>query len=47
LKLTPIRPISKQYYCDDHHYTAKGYQIWAHDAAAIIQINNFDFWKGR
>jgi hypothetical protein len=37
LKLTPIRPIPKQYYCDDHHYTAEGYQIWAHDAAAIIE----------
>lgn len=47
LKLTPIRPISKRCYCDDHHYTAEGYQIWADDAAAIIQINKFDFWNGR
>jgi hypothetical protein len=45
LKLTPIRPIPKQYYCDNHHYTSEGYQIWANDAAAIIQLNNFDFWK--
>jgi hypothetical protein len=47
LKLTPIRPISKRCFCDDHHYTAKGYQMWADDAAAIIQINKFDFWNGR
>lgn len=47
LKLTPIRPIPKQYFCDDHHYTAEGYQIWAGDAAAIIQLNRFDFWKGK
>jgi hypothetical protein len=47
LKLTPIRPIPKQYYCDDHHYKVEGYQIWADDAAAIIQIKKFDFWKGK
>ena len=47
LKLTPIRPISKRYYCDDHHYTAEGYQLWADDAAAIIQQNHFDFWYTR
>jgi hypothetical protein len=45
LKLTPIRPISKSCFCDDHHYNAEGYQIWAHDAAAIIQMNNMDFWN--
>jgi hypothetical protein len=47
LKLTPIRPVPKLYYCDDHHYTSEGYQIWADDAAAIIQKNKLDFWKGR
>jgi hypothetical protein len=47
LKLTPIRQIPKRYFCDDHHYTAEGYQIWADDAAAIIQKNKFDFWNGR
>jgi Carbohydrate esterase, sialic acid-specific acetylesterase len=47
LKLTPIRPISRQCFCDDHHYNAEGYRIWAEDAAAIIQLNRFDFWKGK
>jgi len=45
LKLTPIRPISKSCFCDDHHYNADGYQIWADDAAAIIQMNKLDFWN--
>jgi hypothetical protein len=47
LKLTPIRPIPKKHYCDDHHYKVEGYQIWADDAAAIIQIKKFDFWNRR
>jgi hypothetical protein len=47
LKLTPIRMIPAQYYCDDHHYNAEGYRIWADDAAALIQMNHLDFWYGR
>jgi hypothetical protein len=43
-KVSPIRYVPKEDYCDDHHYNRSGYEIWANDAAAIIQQNNFDFW---
>jgi hypothetical protein len=52
-KLTPFRDIPTEYYCDPkdkppmdcHHYDANGYRIWSEDAAAILQLNNWDFWS--
>lgn len=44
LALTPFTPIPSEYYCDDHHYNALGYLVWAWDAVTKIQMNHFDFW---
>ena len=45
VKLSPIRAIPRACFSDDHHYNCDGYKIWAEDAAALIQMNNFDFWN--
>ncbi|CAK0764366.1 hypothetical protein CCP3SC15_300018 [Gammaproteobacteria bacterium] len=42
--LAPIRTMPTAYYCEDHHYNGDGYTIFAHDAAALYQINGFDRW---
>jgi hypothetical protein len=44
VQIAPIRYMPKEYYCDDHHYSAEGYKIWAEDAAALIQVERYDFW---
>ena len=46
MQLYPVRYVPRQYFCDNHHYSADGYRICGEDAAAIIQLNSFDFWKG-
>lgn len=45
IKISPIRPIPKEYYCEDHHWIKEGYWVWADDGTALIQINHFDFWN--
>jgi hypothetical protein len=43
--LAPFEPIPGGNYCDDHHYDAEGYQIWATDAASRLWLNHWDAWK--
>lgn len=43
--IAPMRHIPKRYYFDDHHYNEIGYKIWSEDAIALIQINDWDWWK--
>lgn len=45
IQMSPIRDVPKEDYCVNHHWTCDGFKIWAHDAIAIYQANNFDFWK--
>lgn len=45
IKCCPIRDVPAQHFCDDHHYNADGYRIFAEDAAVLYQENHFDFWN--
>ena len=42
--LTPRQPVPANMYCDNHHYSADGYRLWAHAAASIIQYSGYDGW---
>lgn len=41
----PIRFIPKEGYIENHHYSEIGHKICAQDMAALIQLNNLDFWN--
>jgi hypothetical protein len=45
--LAPFDYIPKEYYCDNHHYTAEGYKMLADDACQIYENNGWDFWNKR
>jgi hypothetical protein len=36
LVLSPAFDLPKECYCDSHHYTAVGYDVWAYDA--VLQL---------
>jgi hypothetical protein len=45
LSLTPRQPVPVDGFCDNHHYNAEGYRIWANDAASIYKYNGYDSWS--
>jgi len=47
LILAPRKPVPAAMFCDNHHYSASGYDLWAHDAVDLYIANNFDAWRKR
>ncbi len=41
----PIRQIAKELYCDSHHYSEIGQEIFSEDAAVQLQLKKLDFWR--
>lgn len=42
IHLCPIKSLPENYYCDDHHNTAAGFEIMGQDIAALYQFFGYD-----